>query len=232
MESISGKAPLAKYWLHTGFLTLPSDEKMSKSLRQLLHDPRDARARRRADLRFYLLSRHYRERWRYSRDCSTPPRGAEAHRELLVRLPETSPTRTRPRSRPRASGSSPPSTTTSTPPPRSRCSTSSSREQHRRGEVPGSCAYALINDLNDLFEAFDRGDDRTTADEAAVEAALSRRCELRAARRFAEADAIRDELHAQGIVIEDANCGTRWRVHETVTHRGGSPVISQGPLLL
>ena len=106
------------------------------------------------------------------------------------------------------------------------------REQNRSGEVPGSCAYALINDLNDLFEAFDRGDDRTTADEAAVEAALSRRCELRAARRFAEADAIRDELHAQGIVIEDANCGTRWRVHETVTHRGGSPVISQGPLLL
>jgi cysteinyl-tRNA synthetase len=87
------------------------------------------------------------------------------------------------------------------------------REQNRSGEVPGSSAYALINDMNDLFDAFDRGDDRTT-DKAAVEAALSRRRELRAARRFAEADAIRDELHAQGIVIEDSAGGTRWWAHE------------------
>ncbi len=31
MEAISGKSPLAKYWLHTGFLTV-EDQKMSKSL--------------------------------------------------------------------------------------------------------------------------------------------------------------------------------------------------------
>ncbi|MDO8530147.1 MAG: cysteine--tRNA ligase [bacterium] len=31
MESISGKAPLAKYWMHTGFLTI-NGQKMSKSL--------------------------------------------------------------------------------------------------------------------------------------------------------------------------------------------------------
>ncbi len=30
MESISGKAPLAKYWMHTGFLTI-NDQKMAKS---------------------------------------------------------------------------------------------------------------------------------------------------------------------------------------------------------
>jgi cysteinyl-tRNA synthetase len=37
---------------------------------------------------------------------------------------------------------------------------------------------------------------------------------LRAARRFAEADAIRDELHGQGIVIEDSAGDTRWWVGE------------------
>lgn len=59
MEAISGKAPLVKYWLHTGFLTVKG-EKMGKSLgnfvtiRDLLKDnsPRL--------LRFFVLKSHYR----------------------------------------------------------------------------------------------------------------------------------------------------------------------------
>jgi cysteinyl-tRNA synthetase len=34
---------------------------------------------------------------------------------------------------------------------------------------------------------------------------------LRGARQFAEADKIRDELAAQGIVLEDRDGQTRWR---------------------
>ncbi|MEK9171993.1 MAG: cysteine--tRNA ligase, partial [Patescibacteria group bacterium] len=60
MESISGKKPLVKYWLHTGFLNIKS-EKMSKSLgnfltiREILEKGISPLA-----LRYYFLTAHYR----------------------------------------------------------------------------------------------------------------------------------------------------------------------------
>ncbi len=59
MEAVSGKAPMVKFWLHTGFLNV-SGEKMSKSLnnfitiRELLEEV-DADT-----FRFFVLSTHYR----------------------------------------------------------------------------------------------------------------------------------------------------------------------------
>jgi cysteinyl-tRNA synthetase len=47
--------------------------------------------------------------------------------------------------------------------------------------------------------------------EREIEALLENRERLRRARKFAEADAIRDELAARGIVIEDGAGGSRWR---------------------
>jgi cysteinyl-tRNA synthetase len=47
---------------------------------------------------------------------------------------------------------------------------------------------------------------------AEVEDAVGRRLEARKTKNFAEADRIRDELAAKGIVLEDTPQGTRWRV--------------------
>jgi cysteinyl-tRNA synthetase len=52
-------------------------------------------------------------------------------------------------------------------------------------------------------------------DEARVEALLEERRAARAARDFARADAIRDELSAMGVVIEDGAQGTRWSIQKT-----------------
>jgi cysteinyl-tRNA synthetase len=49
-------------------------------------------------------------------------------------------------------------------------------------------------------------------DEARVEALLEERRAARASRDFKRADAIRDELTAMGVVIEDGAQGTRWSV--------------------
>jgi cysteinyl-tRNA synthetase len=53
--------------------------------------------------------------------------------------------------------------------------------------------------------------DASQIDEAAIDALLKERERLRAARNFAAADGIRDELLRQGILIEDGAEGTRWR---------------------
>jgi cysteinyl-tRNA synthetase len=49
------------------------------------------------------------------------------------------------------------------------------------------------------------------ADDAEIESLILQRREARAARDFAEADRLRDELVARGIVIEDGPEGTSWR---------------------
>jgi cysteinyl-tRNA synthetase len=66
MESISGKAPLARYWVHTGFLTV-NNEKMSKStgnfstVRQVIEDGHDPMA-----IRLFMLQSHYRSEINFS----------------------------------------------------------------------------------------------------------------------------------------------------------------------
>jgi cysteinyl-tRNA synthetase len=46
---------------------------------------------------------------------------------------------------------------------------------------------------------------------ARVEGLIARRFELRAVREFAAADAVRDELKAMGVIVEDHPQGSRWR---------------------
>lgn len=70
---------------------------------------------------------------------------------------------------------------------------------------------ALLGLLQQSPEAwFRRGED--SVDKAHVEDLLQQREAARAGRNFARADAIRDELTAMGIAIEDGAQGTRWSV--------------------
>jgi cysteinyl-tRNA synthetase len=48
-------------------------------------------------------------------------------------------------------------------------------------------------------------------EDAAIENLITERLAAKKARDFARADALRDQLQAQGIVLEDTKDGTNWR---------------------
>lgn len=67
MESISGKKPMVKFWLHTGFLTVKG-QKMAKSLKNFVTIKNFLKNYSPRLLRFFVLSTHYRSPIDYSEE--------------------------------------------------------------------------------------------------------------------------------------------------------------------
>ncbi|HEU5067910.1 MAG TPA: cysteine--tRNA ligase [Sphingomicrobium sp.] len=187
-----GGAPLARFWVHNGFLDMGA-EKMSKSLGNVVTvSDLLAQGHRGETLRLALLSAHYRS--------PLPWTGAliEQSKTVLDRLY-------------RAAGDAEP------------------------GEVDSEFADALADDLNtplavarlnaiddpavlkasaNLLGLLSQSTDqwfRGGADNATVDARIAERAAAKKNRDFATADRIREELKAEGVVLEDGPSGTTWR---------------------
>jgi len=65
MESLSGKKPFVKYWMHTGFLDMKK-EKMSKSVGNIINLRELLKKQNKETIRFTLISQHYRNRIEFS----------------------------------------------------------------------------------------------------------------------------------------------------------------------
>ncbi len=212
MESISGRAPLAKYWMHTGFLNLRAT-KMSKSLgnfftvRDVLGtvEPRV--------LRFFLLSHHYRSPIEYDAELLD---GAAASLRRIenfwLRLPdgddggEVAPEVAEARQRMLGALDD-----DFNAPGALAALYEFIGEQHR-AERPAPGSRALLEDFDAVCAVLPRAAAAAggAQDDEWITAEVERRQQLRAERKFAEADEIRDRLREMNVVIEDTAEGVRW----------------------
>ena len=190
-ESAHHDHPLAKIWMHNGFLQVEG-EKMSKSLgnfftiRDLLKDwPGEV-------LRFNMLRTHYRqpidftlnglreswktlERWY---EVTEPLADPAPNAEFLAALRDD----------------------LNTP------AAIASLHQAEPLALAGGLGFMGFSNVQMKISA------KAKVDEVAIADAIEARKAARAAKNFAESDRIRDELLAKGIVLKDGPQGTTWEL--------------------
>lgn len=208
MESASGVAPLARYWMHTGLLRVDGS-KMSKSLGNFT-TIRDALAHTGyRTLRYVFLSQHYRSSTDYTADALAQAQAARRRVENFARTITTTDTvESVGRAEEARTGFFNRLDDDFDTPGALAVLFDYIRDTNRGTTAPGPAAGRFLDDVNTLFDTFEITSHQDTDD--SVEAALQQREQHRKNKEFAAADAIRDELAAQGITIEDTPEGTRW----------------------
>ena len=211
-----GGAPFARYWLHNGFLSI-DQTKMSKSLGNVLlvHDliktiPGEV-------IRLALLSAHYRQPLDWSAETIQSARRMLDRLYGALRGIEVSPEA-------RAAAEVPEELIAAleddlnTPKAMAeffaiaRALNKTNKPQEM--EALAAKMYAagdLLGLLGSDPEAWFAGGAEGDMPSAQIEALIEKRNEARAARDFQAADAIRDQLAAAGVAIEDGPSGTSWR---------------------
>ena len=211
-------APLARFWLHNGFLDV-EEEKMSKSIGNVLlpHDliktmPGEA-------IRYALLSAHYRKPLNWTSS------GLARAKQALDRLYRTLSTLAGPNEM--ATDARPPESVRSAllddiNTPRAQAAlfdlarrANSTEDSAKQAEIKQQMLAAgrLLGLLQQDPESWlqSAGQD-ADIDRDEIERLLEMRRTARAAKDFETADQIRDQLEAEGVLLEDGPDGTRWRL--------------------
>ncbi len=192
----------ARYWLHNGMLLI-GGEKMSKSLGNFL-TVRDVLARAPGEaVRLALLRAQYRATLDFS-DALLAEARKDLDRWYRARQAAPAPPAAIPAAMEEALCDD-----LNTP--------QAIAEMHRladaamAGDATASGGLAAAGAALGLLQADPAAWFHAGADTAAIEAAIAARLAARMARDFARADAIRADLAAQGVLLEDGPRGTTWR---------------------
>lgn len=210
-----GGKVFARYWLHNGMLTFDG-KKMSKSLGNVLQLHELLNKHPGEALRLLLLRGHYRQPLDWSDAALTQSvRTLDGWYGVLRDLADVT-----------VSEATIPEAVEAalcddlnTPQALAEISQLADAARRATGDERIAAKAALLGGasllglLQEDPEAwFRQGGDGESVDAAAIEAKLEERRAARAAKDFARSDAIRDELKAMGIAIEDGAQGTRWSV--------------------
>ena len=213
-ESYSQTQPFARYWMHNGLLSI-NEDKMSKSIGNVITVSEALSQFSPPALRLFFLSSHYRSPLVYSiqninaqeraieriRNAAAPRDGsangealdASEYKSVFVEAMDDD------FSTPRALAAI----------------FDLSREINRAAEQSKdvSAAQQTLRELVDILGIdIEHQAEQSGGDIAPfVELLVDIRAELRAARQFALADKIRDELTERGVTLEDSSSGTDWR---------------------
>ena len=211
-----GGAPLARFWMHNGFVNIDS-EKMSKSIGNVLlvHDliqdaPGEA-------IRLALLNAHYRAPLDWTEEGLTQAR--RMLDRLYGALRNLADVETAARRVPEAflaalcDDLNTPKALAELFALARQANTATEAADRRRVKEDLLGAGAILGLLGqDPEEWFAGGGLQTNIDSDTVERLIAERAQARKDKNFAEADRIRADLAEMGIEIEDGPQGTTWRV--------------------
>jgi cysteinyl-tRNA synthetase len=207
----SDLSSFARFWVHNGFLTVEG-EKMSKSLGNftLAHDLLDQGVKGEV-IRFTLLSGHYRQPLDWSSDAvHQSQRTLDKMYSVLAELVDI----------PAADRSVPESVIEAlcddlnTPKAYAELiSLSKKAFDEKTPQAKGDllAAARLMGFLQEDPVSWLAGDDVNDAEKAEIEKLLQDRQDAKKAKDFVLADAIRADLTARGITIEDTPQGPKWK---------------------
>ena len=188
-----GGSPLARYWMHNGFLSMAGSEKMSKSLGnvvtvgELLDQGHKGET-----LRLSLLSAHYRQPLDWSDQLVAQSRAT------LDRLYRTVG---------HAEGGMPDPSVLDALADDLNTPLALSRLAAVREPGALKASAALLGLLGSSADAWFRGG----AEDSRIDALIAARGGAKQRRDYAEADRIRAMLAAEGVILEDTAAGTSWR---------------------
>ena len=212
-EAHTGKVPFARYWVHNGLLHMGED-KMSKSLGNLV-SLAEALERHNPDaLRIFFLSSHYRSPLTYSEEgLDSTERAAERLRNALREGLQDGEVHLDPE--PHADRFFQSMDADLNTPQALAALFDLAREINRARESSSGIGQAqeTLRKLGGILGLTFRqpGNDHRGEATAFIDLLLEVRAEARATRQYALADQIRTRLSDLGVVLEDTAQGTRWQ---------------------
>jgi cysteinyl-tRNA synthetase len=207
--------PFANYWLHNGFINIEG-EKMSKSLGnfRMVNDLLDQYPGE--VLRYVILSAHYRSEQNFGKDLlDSAWRSLDSLYGYLRGQADVAPTLDK-----NSPGYGALLDDLNTPVAISELYRLAKEMHGANGEAKAQLhsqlmglagLMGLLQQNPEQWFKQARGGDAESISEAEIEAAIARRQQAKADKDYAGADQVREDLLAQGIVLEDSREGTTWR---------------------